>query len=54
MAEQKPKPFTLTAPDGRVFLAMTYADLLRLTAPAFLLAPTAHGESKGRDEGSAR
>lgn len=29
------KPFKLTAPDDRVFLAPTFEELVRLTAPEF-------------------
>jgi hypothetical protein len=35
MAKKGRKPFVLVVPDGRTFMAMTYAELVRVTAPEY-------------------
>lgn len=35
MTQKRRMPFVLVAPDNRVFMAMDYQDLVRMTAPEF-------------------
>lgn len=54
MATRGRKPFVLVAPDGRTFMAMTYTELMRVTAAEYGISFVSLPVRDMRDEGGRK